>query len=81
LLESVVIYTFIVNHFAVTWDNSKENEGSKVSGNGTSSRSSAAEELLQRQQSKPSSMESGRPSYLRKSLAWDKAFFTSAGTN
>lgn len=70
-----------MNHFAVTWDNSKENEGSKVSGNGTSSRSSAAEELLQRQQSKPSSMESGRPSYLRKSLAWDKAFFTSAGTN
>nr|GMC72981.1 uncharacterized serine-rich protein C215.13-like [Ipomoea batatas] len=64
---------------SVTWDNSKENEGSKVSGNGTSSRSSAAEELLQRQQSKPSSMESGRPSYLRKSLAWDKAFFTSAG--
>ncbi|XP_019194460.1 PREDICTED: uncharacterized serine-rich protein C215.13-like [Ipomoea nil] len=79
LIDSPLFDSLEDLRLSVTWDNSKENEGSKVSGNGTSSRSSVAEELLQRQQNKLSSMESGRPSYLRKSLAWDKAFFTNAG--
>ncbi|XP_057475839.1 uncharacterized protein LOC130763841 isoform X2 [Actinidia eriantha] len=63
-------------------ENKDEHEDFKLNGNVSSRQAENAAEIIEQSDRKlllSKTMESGRASSLRKSLAWDSAFFTSAG--
>lgn len=66
---------------AVTMDNINEkSEGSNLSRTSAEiDKSTQVNEQKELKHSSSASIQPGRPSYLRKSSAWDNAFFTSAG--
>ena len=63
-------------------ENIDEHEDFKLNGNVSSRQAENNAEIIEQSDRKlllSKTMESGRASSLRKSLAWDSAFFTSAG--